>query len=266
MEPLRAGGWKPGLVTLLMAAVLAVAPRARAQLTETPWTIQPGKLVAQADLMSLALERQDPAQADKPYSAEVVARTLLATGVTRDLDLQVGLEWFLREKFDLHGRKDSSSGLGALSLRSKYTFWDDQAGGAAAAVEPYVRIPTRRAGVGSGAVEGGVIVPWARGTPGGTTLGAVAQWDFVRNDNDTGYDSVWHVAALAHQQITNSFSVYGEAALSVSSAGASDWAFTAGGGVTWLLSAHTRLDCSLHRYAAHDASSWNPVVRVRHEF
>jgi hypothetical protein len=266
MESLRAAGWKSSVAALIMTSVLAVAPRVGAQLTETPWTIQPGSLVAQADLMSLALERQDPNQADKPFSAQVVARTLLATGLTRDLDVQVGLEWFLREKFNLHGREDSSSGVGALSLRSKYTFWSDQSGGAAAAVEPYVRIPTRRAGVGSGAVEGGVIVPWAQGTPGGTTVGAMAEWDFVRNDNDTGYDSIWHVAGLASLPIMKSFSLYGEAALGVSSAGASDWAFTAGAGATWLLTDHTRLDCSMHRYVAHGANSWNPVVRLRHEF
>ncbi|MFA5057663.1 MAG: transporter [Opitutaceae bacterium] len=266
MAPWRAGGWKPSRVTLISTLILAAVPRAGAQFTDSPFTVQPGKLVGQVELMSLALDRHDPGQASKPYSAQAVAVTRLTTGLMQDLDLQVGLDWFLREKFDLHGRHDSNSGMGALSLRPRYTFWKDPALGAAAAVEPYIRIPTRNDGVGSGAMEGGVAVPWAIGKPGGTTFGAMAEWDLVRNDNDTGYDSVWYVSGLLSQPVIGSLLLYAESSLAASSAKASDWAFTVGGGASWRLALGTRLDCSLHRTVTRGANDWNPVLRLRWEF
>jgi hypothetical protein len=243
-----------------------VVPRISAQFTESPYTVQPGKFVAQVELMSLALDRHDPGQADKPFGAQAMAETLLTTGLAQDLDLQVGLDWFFRETFTFRGRRDSSSGIGALRLRSKYTFWNDKTLGAAAAVEPYIRIPARRDGVGSGSVEGGVIVPWEMRAPGGTTFGAMAEWDVVRNDDDTGYDSVWYAAGLLKQPITKSFSLYVESTVAVSSAKASDWAFTAGAGATWMLTSRTHIDCSLHRNFARGANNWDPVIRLRWGF
>ncbi|MDD2763870.1 MAG: transporter [Opitutaceae bacterium] len=266
MAPWRAGSWKFSRLTLIATLIFAALSRAGAQFTESPFTVPPGRLIGQVELMSLTLNRHDPGQADKPFSAQAVAATRLTTGLTQALDLQVGIEWFLREEFDLRGRHDPSSGMGTLSLRSKYTFWNDPTLGAAAAVEPYIRIPTRKDGVGSGAVEGGVAVPWAIGKPGGTTFGAMAEWDLVRNDSDTGYDSIWYVAGLLSQPVIGSLSLYAESSLAVSSAKVSDWALTAGGGATWLLALGMRLDCSLHRTFTRGANDWNPVLRLRWEF
>ena len=258
----RIPGWRR---CILLACIIGALP-VDAQITETPETILPGKFSGKVQLLSLSLDRHDPTQADKPFRAEAVVKTMLATGLTQDLDLQVGLDSYWRENFYLRGKRASNSGIGAWNLRSKYTFWRDPQAGATAAVVPYIRIPTRRFGVGSGAAEGGVIVPWAMGRPGGTTWGAMGEWDLVRNDDDTGYDSVWYVAGLVRQPITKSFTIFAESTLAVSSAKASAWAGTIGGGASWLLTEHMRLDGSVHRAFVRRANSWNPVISSRWDF
>jgi hypothetical protein len=254
--PPSAVAWLAVLAGCLLAPVL------RAQTTVTPYTLPPGRFTGRVELLSLTFQRHDPDEIEKPYHAQAVALTEVTAGVTANLDLEVGLEWFFRETFNLRGASNSRSGVGNLRLRPKYTFWRDASLPAAAAVMPFVKIPTRRDGVGNGRVEGGLIVPWTSGGPGERTFGAMAEWDYVRNDDDTGYDSIWYVTGLLTQPLTKFLSLYGESSLAVSSAKAGNTALTLGAGVRWQVTDRTLVDGSVHRSFVRNANGWNPVLRV----
>lgn len=233
---------------------------ARAQLTESPQTIAPGKVLFEIDGVRLSYDRADAA--GNKHTAVAVASTIVSSGLTDTLDVQVGVDLFLREKIEFRGGRDSSSGIGNTSLRFKWTFWRDERSGAAAAVIPYVRLPTSTGAVGSEHVEGGFIVPWAISAPGGFTAGAMFQWDHRRNDAGDGYDAHWIVSGFAQRALTRRFSVYAEAEFAVASTGFSDRAGSLGAGLLFQFTNWLQFDYELLRGLNRGATDWTHVARV----
>jgi len=251
-------------VTIRAAVFCVLMGCARAQVTETPHTIKPGKFLVEMDGIRLSFDRTD--EAGNTYDAVGVGTALLSMGMTRDVDLQAGFQLFHRETIDRKGRSESNSGLGDVTVRTKWTFWSDETAGAAAAVIPYVKVPTNSGGVGNDSVEGGVIVPWAVDFGGGASAGAMAQWDVLRNPADDGYDSRWLVSGYAEQSLPLGFMAYAEAILAAGSGGSSQRYGELGVGARWRLGERMELDYELLKGLSSRASEWTHVVRVNWEW
>src|SRR6185436_13847546 len=118
-----------------------------AQVTETPDTIAPGKFLVEMDAITLGFNRDKTEP--NTFNALGVATTILSTGLTQNVDLQVGLQFFTRQTYQFRGTRTSRSGLGDVTLRSKWTYWRNDKYGAAAAVIPYIKVPTSTGGVGN---------------------------------------------------------------------------------------------------------------------
>jgi len=254
----RVGRW------LMLGAWAAWALPAAAQVTERPQTTPPGRVLMRIDGIRLSFDRSDAA--GNTYDAVGVASTTLRTGLTETVDIQVGLDLFLRETIRSGGRRNSHSGIGDVAVRTKWTFWRDEKAGAAAAVMPYVRFPTGSGGMGSEAVEGGVIVPWAMETGAGFKAGAMFQWDTVRNDADNGYDARWFVSGFAIRDLTQTIAIYGEATAETRSTGFSESEVTIGAGVVWRLSKRLELDYELQRGINSRAAAWTHILRANWEW
>lgn len=243
------------LVAVLLGAVTPVV----AQVTESPYTIEPGKLRIEMDGLRLSFDRADPA--GNKHEAVGVAETIFSVGLTQTIDLQVGANLFLHESFELGGQRSSRSGIGDVSFRTKWTFWrDDQRG--AAAVIPYVKIPTNSGGVGNDAVEGGLIFPFELKLAAGITAGAMFQWDVTRNDADDGYDSRWLLSSVVQRQLTESIAFYGEAIVEAASTGLSHWAGQVGVGSVWSLTKSLQADVEVLRGLGRRATDWTYVARL----
>jgi hypothetical protein len=186
--------------------------------------------------------------------------------LTESVDVQVGFDFYIRETLKFRGVRDSDSGLGDVSLRTKWTFWRDSKAGAAAAVMPYVRLPTGSSAVASKAAEGGVIVPWAMETGAGFKAGAMAQWDVVRNDADNGYDARWFLSGFAVRELTRTWAVYGEATAEFFSTGSSNSAATIGVGALWRFAQHLVFDYELQRGLNRRAPAWTHTWRMNWEW
>jgi hypothetical protein len=251
------------LAQLIFLATCACA-RLAAQVTESPQTVAPGKFLVEMDGVSLAFNRADAA--GNVYDATALASTVVSAGLTQDLDLQVGVDLFLRESFTSRGHEDSHSGLGALSFRTKWVFWRDKNSGQALAVLPYVRLPTGSSAVAGKAAEGGIIVPWAMDAGAGVRAGAMLQWDVVRNDADNGYDARWLLSGFVERALTGTISIYGEGTLQARSTGWSEWAGTIGAGALWRVSERLQLDYELQRGLNSRASEWTNIWRVNWEW
>lgn len=230
-----------------------------AQVTEVPQTVAPGKFLLEMDGIRLSVDRVDAA--GYRYDGLGLATTLVSTGLTRNIDVQAGFQLFHRETVEFGGTRDSDSGLGDLSLRLKWKFWEDVEFGAAAAVIPYVKVPTEST-VGNNAVEGGFIVPWAMHLNEGTVAGAMFRWDMVRNPAGNGYDSRWAVTGYAERQLLLGIKAYAEAILEASSSGGSDSAGMVGVGARWQLGDMVELDYELLKGLNARASEWTHVLRV----
>ena len=249
-----------GLIALL---TLGLGPLA-AQVTETPDTIAPGKFLLKMDALSLAFNR-DHSGPDK-FTALGLATTILATGVTQDVDVQVGMQFFARESYQYQGQSTLHSGLGDVTLRTKWTYWRDDSLGTMAAVMPFVKVPTSTGGVGNDQVEGGLIFPWAMALGSGTVAGAMAEWDLLRNAANDGYDSRWSASGFLRQHLVGPWAAYAEATLGVSSDSTSSFVGALGAGATWDLSEALQLDYGVNRGLGYRTTDWAHALRVRWRF
>ena len=250
-----------------LLAVVLLAPVASslfAQVTETPQTVAPGKILVEMDGLSLGFDRSRAPGTN--FTAVGVGTTILSAGLTDSVDLQVGATLFLRQTYDFGGRTDSRSGLGDLRFRVKWTCWRDAQLGAALALMPYVKVPANTGGTGNKSIEGGLIVPWAMTLPGGVTAGAMLQWDVVRNDADNGYDARWKVTGALRRNLTSALAFYGEGTVAAVSTGWSNWAGTIGAGALLRVTKSIELDYELQRGVNRRATDWVHVFRVNWEW
>ncbi len=248
------GGW-------LLAAGVLVAATAHAQITETPDTVAPGRFLLRLDALSLALNHD----AGTRYAANGVASSFLTTGLTNSLDVQVGAEVFIDQRFDSGGLNDRRSGIGDLYFRTKWKFYDDPSTGTAVALLPFVKLPTSTGGVGQKSAEGGLIVPWKADLLGGISLTAMGELDFLRNDTDTGYDSFWFASVALHRPVTKALGFYGEMTLGKSSGGRPAEG-KLGGGVKLSVSDDVTWDYAIYRGIASGTSAWTHVLRLNWGF
>ncbi len=236
----------------------------RAQVTDTPQTIEPGKFFLRMDAVTVGVNR-DSTEPNR-FTALGLASSMLSIGMTQNVDVQFGAQFFVRETYQYHGTNSSRSGWGDTSFRTKWTFWRSVGGDAAAAVIPYVKMPSKTTGIGNNHLEGGVIVPWAMQLGPGSEAGAMFQWDQLRNDANNGYDSRWFASGFARQHIVGGLGAYAEATMAVSSASSSSFAGTIGGGMTFDFSKLFQLDYGLSRGLGGRATDWTGVVRLRWTF
>ena len=246
------------LAALLLAA--GAAAGLWAQITETPVTVQPGRFLLEADLLSLSLDRDG----DDKYTAFGAGLVFLTTGVTRRLDVQVGAQLYLSHDYDIEGISDSDSGVGDVYLRTKWHFYESTSTWTSVAVIPYVKIPTN-GGVGNDSVEGGVIIPWETRVWGDVRLSAMAQVDIRRNAADDGFDTYWYASAAATRQLTKRIGLYGEAAIAKSSGG-EDHEGLLGIGATYALSDNLWFDLAAYHGLSPGATDWDYVLRFNYGF
>lgn len=240
------------------ALALAAYTPLSAQITETPHTIAPGHVRIEMDGLKLSYGRAD--EAGNTYDALAVAQTVVSVGLTRSVDVQVGAALFLRESFDLGGRRDSHSGIGDTSVRMKWTFWRSE-NGSAAAVVPFVRLPTHTGRMGSDKVEGGLILPFET-TLAGFRSGTMLRWDLARNAADDGYDSRFLLSSFLERQLVGPISLYGEATVEAFTGGSSDTWGSVGVGTVWHLTSTLEADLEFLRGVGDRATDWTYVARL----
>jgi hypothetical protein len=245
----------------LLLGLGAATVIAHGQITETPVTVQPGHFLLEMDALSLKVDREP----DLQYTALGAASTFLTTGITSRLDLQIGAEFYIHQKFDAGGFRERQSGVGDVYIRAKYRFYESNENYTAVAVMPYVKIPTNSGGVGNDSVEGGIIVPFHTELVGGFTLAAMGELDFLRNDADNGYDTYWFSSASLTRQFFKRVGIYGEA-VAAKSSGGRPFEGTLGAGATLTVSKYAWWDFAIYRGLSDGAADWTHVVRFNYGF
>lgn len=240
------------VLSLLGAAGLPLS----AQITEYPVTVKPGRFLLEMDAISLTVDREPGLK----YTAFGAASTFLTTGITDSLDVQIGAEFFIQQKFDAAGLTERQSGMGDVYFRTKWRFYESASTYTSIALLPYVKIPTNSGGVGNDSVEGGLIIPMQAELMAGFSFTAMAELDFVRNDADDGYDSYWFASASITRNLFKVIGIYGEATAGKSSGGA-PWEGMLGVGATLTVSENTWWDFAMYRGISGGAADWNHVVR-----
>jgi hypothetical protein len=233
-----------------------------AQVTESPHTVAPGRVLLEVDGVRFTVGHTE---ADGgTVDALAVGSTLLTTGLTRSLDLQVGVDLFLRQSVTLGGRRDSDAGLGDVSFRTKWTFWRTDSGSAALALIPYVRLPTSTAGLGSERIDGGLILPWASEGPAGIITGAMLHWDSASSDD--GRRHRWSGAAFVRRDLFRLLSAYAELTLDAESGSWSAREGTLGAGALLRPWGGLEVDYQIQRGLNRRAPDWIHTLRFNWEW
>ena len=130
--------------------------------TDCPFTVDAGHFQVEMDYANYTWDRPigQPGVKVEGYQ---FAPMNLKVGVLNKLDLQLVLSpWLsLRTEDKNTGSAKKESGFGDVTPRAKLNLIGNDGGPFALALIPFVKIPTAQHGLGNGAVEGGVGIPYA---------------------------------------------------------------------------------------------------------
>ena len=210
--------------------------------TESPITVDAGHFQIETDLINVT-------RADGRTSTVYNFMNVKA-GITNNSDLQVVIPSLVK--------KGDISGFGNTTLRYKVNVFGNEGATAAFGIMPYLTLPTQSSALGEANTEGGVIVPFGFDAPNGYSIGAMFQYDRLRNETDNGF----------HSQLISSFTVsHGlfsglEGYLefySQTEAGA-DWVATVDGGVILPINEQLRMDLGANVGVTEAADDFNPFL------
>lgn len=215
----------------------------------TPFTIEPGRLAIELDLVNFAYDRHNPDRADERLRAwewPLVFRY----GVSNALEIQFGMEAYVRESVRDReaGTRKSTDGFGDLTIGMKYNLWGnddwdrDIDDATALALQPYLRLPTNRHGLTSRAVEGGVFVPFAVENLLGFEIEWTPGFHAVRNSADDGYEFEWSSLLTLNREIIDDLWWFAEFESFINSDRREPWVGQLAGGLTWDISENAALE------------------------
>lgn len=244
------------------AARLRALSADRPDQTESPYTVDAGHFQVEMDLVNVLLDEDRSDGADRRTEIWAAAPMNLKLGLCRQADLQLVLDPFVHARVEdrVAGTVEEASGFGNLQSRLKWNLWGNDGGATALAVMPFVKWPLPESGLRNGHVEGGVIVPFAVELPRGWGLGLMTEFDWIRREETSDYDT-WFVNSLAlGRDLTRRVAAYAEFFTLVSAAGEFDWVGQVGGGLTCALSDNLRFDLGCNFGVTESAPDFNPFL------
>ena len=176
-------------------------------------------------------------------------------GVAKDLDVEANIvPYEVVHTHDKFGDSSTVEGVGDLYLRVKWNFANTADGKLSVSAIPYVKAPIARAGIGNGAVEGGLILPVNYKLTDKITLTTVPEVDDFKDSVGTGRHVNTAQLVNVGYSLPYNLTAYGELY--------GDWNFDPAGtirqytadfalawGITKYLQVDTGVNFGLNRYA-----------------
>ena len=167
------------------AAPAATAPQLRPLCTDrptkstSPCTVDPGHLQIESDIYNVTFDHSGGADT----TTSLYTNPTLKWGVSNNVDLELNITPY--ETITSRDRATDvttrASGVGDLFGRAKIELVGVDGGNVAFGLVPYIKIPTASAGVGNGAVEGGLIAPISLNLPANWSLVIDPEVDDLKN-------------------------------------------------------------------------------------
>ena len=148
-----AGGVAPALADDAPAGGLQPICADRPTKSNGPCTVDAGHIQIEADIVNASFMRVDGVSTD----SWLMFNPTLKYGLTGDLDLEASIAPVNILHTSAGGVGNTTTGIGDLYLRAKWEFVNKPS--FQAALIPYVKLPTARAPLGNGEVEGGLLLP-----------------------------------------------------------------------------------------------------------
>lgn len=230
--------------------------------TESAYTVDAGHYQIEMDLLSYTYDRSSAGGEHLTMKGWGIAPINLKVGVLNNVDLQIIAETFntLWTKDRDTNSRTRVSGFGDLLLRCKTNLWGNDGGSSALSVMPFVKIPTAQDDLGNGALEGGIIFPFAMDLPADWGFGAQAQIDWLQNSNSSDYHQEFSNTVTVSHDIAGKLAGYVELFSNVSTERGAKWVATFDFGFTYALTRDIQLDAGMNIGLTSAADDLNPFV------
>jgi hypothetical protein len=243
----------------------------RPDLTESPFTVDAGRLQIETNMFGYSRSRPDQdGTISRTYD---YATTNFRIGVASSAEFNVVVKPYgvIRTQPLDPSEATRHSGIGGVGLRAKINLWGNDSfgrpGTTALALLPFLTLPTDRDnGVSPDDTEGGLIVPFAMKLTDRLGFGLNGGFHVVRNDEGAGTHIEWLSSASLSYEWTERFSTYYEMAGRVGAPGARGGTGIIATGFTYKLSKNVQLDGGINIGVTDAADRISPFVGISARF
>jgi hypothetical protein len=173
-----------------------------------PCTVDAGRWQVEADVYNVTTQTTDGVTT----TAQLFTNPTLKLGITNTLDFEVNIAPY--EEVQVHdsvaGTTATGRGVGDLFLKAKWNLVGDDGGSFAAAILPYVKVPTAGRVIGNGEVEGGVLAPMQWNLPANWQLAVVPELDALADAAGSGHHANVSLDLALAYPITKEVTLAGE--------------------------------------------------------
>ena len=218
----------------------------RPDTTESPYSVDAGHYQIEGDLVKFGYDRKKAGNARVTTHSLALAAVNLKAGLTNSVDVQLVATPYLRQRVEESGSKDSASGTGPFTIRTKFNLWGNDEGDNALALMPYLTLPMGDDRLSSGLTEGGLIVPFALALSDALSLGLMCELDLAEGGDQQGrVVEILDTATLA-TTLSDQLGAFVELASVTPANNRSDWLGLLDVGFTYQLNGNLQLDCGVN--------------------
>lgn len=242
----------------------------RPDTTESPFTVDAGRIQVETSLFGYARSRPD--QDGTVADTYELGTTNIRIGLSSNAEVNVVWQPYgivrIREVDPVNGFRQS--GIGGLDLRAKVNLWGNdtfEKTGSALAILPYVTLPTdRRNGVSPEFVEAGLIVPYAMKLPAKFGLGLNSGVAWTRSEAGARHHPEYLASASLSYEWSGKLGTYYEVAARFNTHDPRRDAVVLATGVTYKLARDLQLDAGVNVGVTSASDRINPFMGLSRRF
>lgn len=234
---------------------------------ESPHTVDAGHFQVESSLFSYTYDARTPA-GNVITNNYAIASMLLKMGLLNWLDFELGLDPYVHnQQRDIFTNTVSrASGFGDTTLRIKAALCGNDGGPFAAALLPFVVVPTNQNGAGNGRYEGGVAVPVAFDFAEGWALNGQAQFNWVQNVAETGHAAEFVNIIGLGRELSEKWGMFGEFFTQARHEEGFSWVARFDTGVTYAITENLVADVAVNIGLTRSADDVNPFVGLSYRY
>ena len=235
--------------------------------TESPYTVDAGRVQVEMDMLSYSHDRTRTAGLDETITGMAVSPLNVKLGLRHDMDLHFVIEPHVRERTRVASAGGISTqrwtGAGDLTMRLKVNAWGNDGGRTALAVMPFVSLARAETGERR-QLAAGVILPLAVDLGGGWGFGTMAEFDVEKHATAAPYHVNGVLSATIGRELSGRLNAYTE--LWALEGAFTDFTATWDAGLTFALLPDVQLDGGLNVGLTRAADVANPFLGLTFRF
>ena len=235
--------------------------------TDCPFTVDAGHYQVEMDFSNLTYDRPTAERGNVRFTSGEIAPMNVKVGLLNNLDFQLVFtpyRWERTVDRDA-GTTERKSGFDGITPRFKLNLAGNDGGFFALALIPFVKLPWSRGGLGNGAVEGGLGIPFAFDVPG-WDVGFQTTVRVNRNTAGGGEHTEFDNSVSVGHRLVGNLSLSAEYFSNVSRERGAGVVDTVDVWFTYQVNKNVRLDSGVYIGVTAAADDWHPWVGMTQRF